>query len=128
VPRTPYLHPHEVMQHLETGSYRVLLKRPENYDLHFRELIDQLFAQVADSLGEFGDDRIVRREAGIFISSGATTTPFHFDPEIGFFFQIEGEKIYHDAFKSEAMRGVLPVRRRLAEIVHRARAQYEIAV
>jgi hypothetical protein len=233
VPRTPYLHPHEVMQHLETGSYRVLLKRPENYDLRFRELIDQLFAQVADSLGEFGDDRIVRREAGIFISSGATTTPFHFDPEIGFFSQIEGEKIYHvyppsvlgeeelerfyakghvsiaqidldgrdparehvftlgpgkglhqpqnaahwvetrgsrsisytfifeteagrargrargfnhflrclklnpappganptfDAFKSEAMRGVLPVRRRLAEIVHRARAQYEIAV
>jgi hypothetical protein len=95
VPRTPYLHPHEVMQHLETGSYRVLLKRPENYDLRFRELIDQLFAQVADSLGEFGDDRIVRREAGIFISSGATTTPFHFDPEIGFFFQIEREKIYH---------------------------------
>src|SRR3984893_10850130 len=83
------------MQHLETGYYRVLLKRPENYDLHFRELIDQLFAQVADSLGEFGDDRIVRLEAGLFISSGATTTPFHFGPEIGFFSQIEGEKIYH---------------------------------
>jgi hypothetical protein len=95
VPRTPYLLPHEVMQHLETGSYRVLLKRPENYDLRFRELIDQLFAQVADSLGEFGGDRIVRLEAGLLIASAATTTPFHFDPEIGFFSQIEGEKIYH---------------------------------
>ena len=71
------------------------MNRPENYDLRFRELIDQLFAQVADSLGEFGDDRIVRLEAGLFISSGATTTPFHFGPEIGFFSQIEGEKIYH---------------------------------
>jgi hypothetical protein len=95
VPPTPYLLPHEVLQHLETGSYRVLLKRPENYDLRFRELIDQLFAQVADSLGGFGGDRIVRLEAGLLITSAATTTPFHFDPEIGFFSQIEGEKLYH---------------------------------
>lgn len=95
VPPTPYLLPHEVLQHLETGSYRVLLKRPENYDLRFRELIDQLFAQVADSLAGFGGDRIVRLEAGLLITSAATTTPFHFDPEIGFFSQIEGEKIYH---------------------------------
>lgn len=94
VPQAPYL-PHEAMQHLQTGSYRVLLKRPENYDLRFRKLIDQLFAQVADSLGEFGGGRIVRLEAGILITSTATTTPFHFDPEIGFFSQIEGEKIYH---------------------------------
>lgn len=94
VPQAPY-RPHEAMEHLETGSYRILLKRPENYDLRFRELIDQLFAQVADSLGGFGGDRIVRLEAGILISSAATTTPFHFDPEVGFFSQIEGEKIYH---------------------------------
>jgi hypothetical protein len=94
VPRAPYL-PHEAMQHLETGSYRVLLKRPENYDFRFRELIDQLFAQVVDFLGGFGGDRIVRLEAGLLITSAATTTPFHFDPEIGFFSQIEGEKIYH---------------------------------
>jgi hypothetical protein len=95
VPRIPYLLPHEVLQHLETGSYRVLLKRPENYDLRFRELIDQLFAQVADSLGRFGGDRIVRLDGSLLITSTATTTPFHFDPEIGFFSQIEGEKIYH---------------------------------
>jgi hypothetical protein len=94
VPRAPYP-PHEAMQHLETGSFRVLLKRPENYDLRFRELIDQLFTQVADSLGGFGGNRIVRLEAGLLITSAATTTPFHFDPEIGFFSQIEGEKIYH---------------------------------
>jgi hypothetical protein len=83
------------MQHLETGSYRILLKRPEHYDLRLRELIDQLFAQVADSLGELGGDQTVRLEAGLLITSATTTTPFHFDPEIGFFSQIEGEKIYH---------------------------------
>jgi hypothetical protein len=37
----------------------------------------------------------VRLESAILISSAATITPFHFDPEIGFFSQIEGEKTYH---------------------------------
>jgi hypothetical protein len=31
----------------------------------------------------------------VFITSTASTTPFHFDPEIGFCSLIEGEKIYH---------------------------------
>ncbi len=29
------------------------------------------------------------------MSSAAAITPFHFDPEVNFFAQIEGEKIYH---------------------------------
>ncbi|HUI22248.1 MAG TPA: hypothetical protein VLZ74_14545 [Methylocella sp.] len=94
VPRSSHP-PHEAMQLLDTGSYRILLKRPECYDPRFRDLINQLFSQVADSLGGFDGDRIVRLEAGLLITSPATTTPFHFDPEIGFFSQIEGEKIYH---------------------------------
>jgi len=94
VPIAPY-EPHVAMERLEAESYRILLKRPEKYDPRFRELIDQLFKQVVDSLGGLGDDRIVRLEAGLIISSAATTTPFHFDPEVGFFSQIEGEKIYH---------------------------------
>ena len=40
-------------------------------------------------------EQVVRLQGSILISSAATTTPFHFDPEIGFFSQIEGEKIYH---------------------------------
>jgi hypothetical protein len=83
------------MDRLETGSYRVLLKRPEDRDPRFRELLDMLFRQVVDSLGGLGSDRVVRLQGAILISSAATTTPFHFDPEIGFFSQIEGEKIYH---------------------------------
>jgi hypothetical protein len=102
VPRTPYLHAHEVMQHLETGFY-VLLKRPENYDLRFRELIDQLFAQVADSLGEFGDDQIVRRDAGIFIFSGATRRRFTLTRRLGFFFPNRRRK---DFTKRPGRRGI----------------------
>ena len=43
--------------------------------------------------------RLLRRggapKSSIFISAPCTTTPFHFDPEVNFFSQIEGEKIYH---------------------------------
>jgi hypothetical protein len=34
-------------------------------------------------------------DSSILISSAATITPFHFDPEVSFFFQIEGDKVYH---------------------------------
>ncbi len=87
--------PVEALDRLDTGAYRVLLKRPENYDAQFRELLTTLFKQVVDLRGGLGGEKVVRLEGGILISSAATTTPFHFDPEIGFFSQIEGEKIYH---------------------------------
>jgi len=87
--------PSEALERLDSGSYRVLLKRPEKYDPRFRALLDKLFEQVVDLRGGLGGQRVVRKEASILISSAATTTPFHFDPEINFFSQIEGEKIYH---------------------------------
>ncbi len=87
--------PHEAMRHLDLGSYRILLKRPEDYDLRFRDLLEDLFRQVADLTPGLKREDIVRIEGGLLISSSATTTPFHYDPEIGFFSQIEGEKIYH---------------------------------
>jgi hypothetical protein len=87
--------PVEALDHLGTGAYRVLLKRPERYELRFRQLLDTLFKQVVDLRGGLGVEKVVRLEGAILISSAVTTTPFHFDPEIGFFSQIEGEKIYH---------------------------------
>ncbi len=87
--------PLEALERLDSESYRVLLKRPEKYDPRFRALLDTLFEQVVDMRGGLGDQRVVRKETAILISSAATTTPFHFDPEINFFSQIEGEKIYH---------------------------------
>ncbi|MBS1799356.1 MAG: hypothetical protein JSS95_05975 [Acidobacteria bacterium] len=87
--------PHVAMTLLDQAPYRVLLKRPEKYDTGFKELIEALFASIADAKGGFGDDKIVRLESSVFVSSAKTTTPIHFDPEVGFFCQIAGEKIYH---------------------------------
>lgn len=89
------LKPHEVIERLQAGSYRVLLKRAENFDKRYKDLIETLFEQVVKLRGGLKGEKVVRLESGILISSAATITPFHFDPEIGFFSQIEGEKCYH---------------------------------
>jgi hypothetical protein len=88
-------HPREAMKLLGASSYRILLKRPENYDRRYRDLLDALFAQVLELCGGLGTDRIVRLDSSVLVSSAATVTPFHFDPEVSFFFQIEGAKVYH---------------------------------
>jgi hypothetical protein len=91
----PGLNVVEAIDQLESGSVRVLLKRPENYDVWFRRLVDDLISNVLEMIGGLGDDRILRLESSIFITSSATVTPFHFDPSIGFFSQIRGQKLYH---------------------------------
>lgn len=95
VPKTP-LKPHEAFDQLTAGSYKILLKRLERHHDGFRDLLDTLFGQVKEhlQLNQFADE-VVRLESSIFISAPQATTPFHFDPEVNFFSQIEGEKIYH---------------------------------
>jgi hypothetical protein len=95
VPKTP-LKPHEAFDQLTAGSYKILMKRLERHHDGFRDLLNTLFGQVKDQLqrNRFPDD-VVRLESSIFISAPQATTPFHFDPEVNFFSQIEGEKIYH---------------------------------
>jgi hypothetical protein len=87
--------PSAAMDQLQTHSIRLLLKRPENHDPAFRTLLDEQFKEVMALRGGLRGERLVRLESAVFITSAASTTPFHFDPEIGFFSQIEGEKIYH---------------------------------
>jgi len=87
--------PQDVLATLADQPSRLLLKRPENYDPRFRMLLDSLFEQIVSLQPTLRLESITRLESAIFISSAATTTPFHFDPEIAFFSQIEGEKIYH---------------------------------
>jgi hypothetical protein len=89
------LNPRQAIDLLEKGRYRVLLKRPERYDQRFRDLLDTLFGQVVAFRGGLAGERVERLESAILISSGSTTTPVHFDPEVGFFSQIEGDKCYH---------------------------------
>jgi hypothetical protein len=80
---------------LKEQSIRILLKRPENHDQRFRKLRDGLVEQILDRSPELKNDRILRLESAIFITSAATLTPFHFDPSAVFFCQIMGEKTYH---------------------------------
>ena len=87
--------PREAIDHLEDGAWRILLKRLELHDSRFRELLETLFAQVTELRGGLNGERVVRLESAVFITSAASTTPFHFDPEVNFFSQIAGEKTYH---------------------------------
>jgi len=87
--------PYEALQRLDLEHQRLLLKRPEQYDSRYRDLMHALFEQIVRLKGGLGDERVVRLTSSILISSAATTTPFHFDPEMTFFFQIDGEKSYH---------------------------------
>ncbi|WP_158939940.1 hypothetical protein [Burkholderia sp. S171] len=89
------LTPDEAFAQFSLGPMRLLLKRPENYDAAFRELLDALFEKVIELRGGLNGEKIVRRESAIFVSAASSTTPFHFDPEINHFFQIEGNKHYH---------------------------------
>jgi hypothetical protein len=87
--------PRQALEEIDKIHCRVLLKRPEKYDPRFRELLHSLFQQILTQRGELLGERIERLEGAILVSSGATTTPIHFDPVVGFFAQIEGEKFYH---------------------------------
>jgi hypothetical protein len=87
--------PHEALMRLEIEGQRVLLKRPEQYDVRYQELMDALFEEIVRQRGGLAGQRVVRLASSILVSSAATTTPFHFDPEMTFFFQIDGAKSYH---------------------------------
>lgn len=93
--KTTDLSPSQAIDRLKTESVRILLKRPQNYDSRFQKLLDGLVELVVSRSEGLKDDRIVRLESSIFLTSAKTLTPFHFDPSAVFFFQIAGDKIYH---------------------------------
>ena len=58
-------------------------------------LTELLIKQLRSIPGGLGSQPILRMQSSLFITSAASTTPLHFDPEVGFFTQIEGGKTYH---------------------------------
>jgi hypothetical protein len=89
------LTPKEAVGQLDERPTRILLKRLENHDAQFRELTELLIKQLRGIPGGLGAQPILRMQSSLFITSAASTTPLHFDPEVGFFTQIEGGKTYH---------------------------------
>jgi hypothetical protein len=89
------LTPSTAISLLDEMSLRILLKRPEDRDERFRRLMELLLRQIQELPGGAHSQKIERAQGSILISSAAAITPLHFDPEIGFFCQLDGDKIYH---------------------------------
>jgi hypothetical protein len=87
--------PSRALADLDRGRHRILIKRPETFDARFRRLLDATFARIVSYRPELRDAKLTRLEGTVLVSSADAITPFHFDPEVSFFFHIEGEKIYH---------------------------------
>ena len=87
--------PSEALARAEETSTRILLKRPEDHDERFRKLSDDLYQQIVATNPLAARSPALRIQASIFITSGATITPVHFDPEVNYFFQIRGAKAFH---------------------------------
>jgi hypothetical protein len=56
------LSPLQALETLDQRQCRILLKRPENPEPRFRELLDALFKQVLDLRGGLGSEHVVRLE------------------------------------------------------------------
>jgi hypothetical protein len=89
------LKPRAAIEHLDDKPTRILLKRLENHDPKFRQLLDTIVKQLRTLPGGLCDQAIKRVQSSLFITSGAATTALHFDPEVAFFTQIAGDKDYH---------------------------------
>jgi hypothetical protein len=83
------------LERLEEQPLRILLKRPENVDPAYGELLRTLARQALNLDTGAGPAKLERLESGIFITSSRSITPCHFDPEINFFSQVAGTKTYH---------------------------------
>ena len=86
--------PTDVLSSLPDTRLKILFKRPENNDHEYRALLDNVLDVIYQITGTDPKD-VVRAESGIFVTGSHAITPYHFDPEITFFFQITGKKTYH---------------------------------
>ena len=89
------LTPSEAIDDIAKSDYRIILKRPERYDRRYRHLLETLFSEVRSLRRWPIDERVVRLDGAILISSSNAITPLHFDPEVSFLFKVAGKKSYH---------------------------------
>jgi Cupin superfamily protein len=87
--------PERALLHLDSDGFRILLKRSEKHDDRYRGLFEEIVEQITRIRGNSSQERILRKESTILVNSPNTITPFHFDPEAGYFCQVKGEKRYH---------------------------------
>ena len=93
--RTPRngLTPEETIRRIAECRSWLVLKNVER-DPAYADLLDRCLAEVVQ-MGHADARRIDLREAFIFVSSPASVTPFHIDPEWNFLLQVRGQKTIH---------------------------------
>jgi hypothetical protein len=93
--RTPRngLTPEETIRRIAECRSWLVLKNVER-DPAYADLLDRCLAEV-EQMGHADARRIDLREAFVFVSSPASVTPFHIDPEWNFLLQICGQKTIH---------------------------------
>ena len=87
------LTPEETIRRIAECRSWLVLKNVER-DPAYAELLDRCLREV-EQMGHSDARRIDLREAFIFISSPASVTPFHIDPEWNFLLQVRGQKTIH---------------------------------
>ena len=85
--------PGDLVRGIETGDAWVVLWNVED-DHRYRELMDEILDPIEAVLRD-REGGMCRREAFLFISSAASVTPVHFDPEHNLLLQIRGTKQIH---------------------------------
>ena len=87
----------ETLLNIENCQSWVVLKFVD-HDPDYKRLLDECL----DEVEAYAAGRVTKmdsRAAFIFVSSGNSTTPFHFDPELNFLLQIRGSKTMHSFSK-----------------------------
>ncbi len=92
-PRGGVTSPGDLVRGIEASNAWVVLWNVEN-DPRYKALLDEILDPIADLLGD-REGGMCRREAFVFVSSAASLTPVHFDPEHNFLLQIHGVKQMH---------------------------------
>ena len=90
--------PREAIEHIEESGSWCVLKRIEQ-DTEYKALVDDCFAELVHLSGGGLNDKIIRKEGFIFVTSPGKITPYHIDPQWSVLLQIRGQKSYtmHEA-------------------------------
>lgn len=88
----PNLPVEEVISRVENNGAWIILKEMEKISPEYAAVMDEFTAFVHGLYGEGADERFLKPEMLVIISSPGRLTPFHFDAEVNFLAQIIGEK------------------------------------
>jgi len=91
--RTQKWTPREAIANVQQSGSWCVLKRVEQ-DPEYKQLVDDVFNDMVTLAGGGLNDKIIRKEGFIFVTSPGKITPYHIDPQWSCLLQIKGQKSY----------------------------------